>query len=417
MRASLRDKYASKLEQNPLDYTLRPTMPQLHLYRWLSVVLITLVVALPVATHAQPNVDPPCMNNIHFPAVYAPRMCPELILDHLTSQGIASISALTFAPDGSLYFARPATNQIMRLRPDGQGFFNAPEVFIDHLPEAPNGLAYDLLTQTWYISTDTMIVAAHNQDSTAADQRIIVSGLPGGVGGWLGNIRIGPDRRLYVAKASSCDACLEDDPRRAALLSFALDGSDPRIVARGLRNSYDFDWGPAHTLYIIDDERSWTLAELNAIPFPPNVNIITDFGWPRCDAKGSPVMTIPGADASYCAQTTRPMVTFPPDSHPTGITFYHGAAFPEYEGKLFVALAGSWNGLTTAGYEIDVINLDGPSPALRREIPFSTRSTPDAALTETSFYPYHLTGLAVSPEGWLYAAISEGRIYRFRLRI
>src|SRR5207247_10041822 len=150
-------------------------------------------------------------------------------------------------------------------------YVHSPERSASELAEPPNGLTYDASENTWYVAGDTTIVRLRdrNGDGVADEQRVIVGDLPGGSGGWLGNIRIGPDRRLYVAKASSCDACIESDPRRAALLSFALDGSEPQVVAHGLRDSYDFGWNATDgTLYIVDDERPTMPAELNALKEP-----------------------------------------------------------------------------------------------------------------------------------------------------
>ena len=41
----------------------------------------------------------------------------------------------------------------------------------------------------------------------------------------------GPDGRLYLGSGSTCDACVETDPRSAAILSFRPDGTDLRVVA------------------------------------------------------------------------------------------------------------------------------------------------------------------------------------------
>jgi hypothetical protein len=51
-----------------------------------------------------------------------------------------------------------------------------------------------------------------------------------------------------------------------------------------------------------------------------------------------------------------------------------------------------------------------------RILPDTPRNTADASLIRTSFYPYHLMAMAISPEGWIYVSIAEGRIYRFRPR-
>lgn len=393
-----------------------PYQGLVHMRSW----LVCCVVCLLMAPQSVAAEEPSCIPSVKW--LFAIGFCAETIVpddpkvERLESQGIASISALAFTADGTLYFARPATSEIVRLAPDGKGRFLSPQIFASKLPEPPNGLAYDPVDHTWYVSADTTITRLRDNDhnGVADEQRVIVDNLPGGAGGWLGNTRIGPDRRLYVAKASSCDACTETDPRRAALLSFALDGSDARIVARGLRDSYDFDWSPATgDLYLVDNERSTLPAELNVVgaPMPPGG---VDFGWPLCDSKNRPLA---GGSPNACASTIPPVVTFDPGSHPTGLVFYRGAAFPEYQGQLLVALAGSWNTATISGYELMLVPLkDGKATIPRRILPTTPRVTSDAAQGMTSFYPYHIAALAISPEGWIYTAIAEGRIYRFRPR-
>ncbi|MCC7452492.1 MAG: hypothetical protein IT324_34140, partial [Anaerolineae bacterium] len=236
--------------------------------RYLQRITYLLIVTLLLTTTQIHSVaaDPVCKPGILF--LYKPfDWCAETILE-MTSPGIAAYSGMVFGTDGTLYIARTVTGEIISLMPDSG---NPPRIFASNLPEPPNGLAYDKADNTFYVSGDTTITLLRDRDEDGAadDIRIIVRDLPGGSGGWLGNIRIGPDRRLYVAKASACDTCVESNPRRAALLSFALDGSDPRIVARGLRDSYDFDWNPANSkLYIIDNERPDLPAELNVIDQP-----------------------------------------------------------------------------------------------------------------------------------------------------
>src|SRR5437899_1731478 len=84
-----------------------------------AILIIRLVGTMPV--HALPA----CQNNVIYPRV-PPEMCPETTIDYTFTPGIASITALTFGPDGSLYFARPATSEIVRLKPDADGILAAP---------------------------------------------------------------------------------------------------------------------------------------------------------------------------------------------------------------------------------------------------------------------------------------------------
>ena len=48
--------------------------------------------------------------------------------------------------------------------------------------------------------------------------------------------------KLYVSVGSSCNACIEKEEVRAAVLEMNPDGSDAQIFARGLRNSVGIKW-------------------------------------------------------------------------------------------------------------------------------------------------------------------------------
>ncbi len=48
--------------------------------------------------------------------------------------------------------------------------------------------------------------------------------------------------KLYVSIGSSCNACIEKEEVRAAVLEMNPDGSDTKIFARGLRNSVGIKW-------------------------------------------------------------------------------------------------------------------------------------------------------------------------------
>src|SRR5258706_5314609 len=182
---------------NELAYSILRLFMRIHRVFFLLALLITLSAAGPMRT------DPPCSANVRFPR-RPPGMCPENVVNYDYIPGITSISALAFGSDGALYFARPTTSEIVRLAPDETGFITVqnanPQVFAGKLPEPPNGLTY--FDDAWYISGDTTITRVRdtNNDGSADVQEVIVRDLPGGVGGWLGNLHVGPDKRLYVAK-------------------------------------------------------------------------------------------------------------------------------------------------------------------------------------------------------------------------
>ena len=93
-------------------------------------------------------------------------------------------------------------------------------------------------------------------------------------------VRFGPDGAMYVTVGSSCNVCIEEDRRRAAMLRFQPDGSGDEIYATGLRNSVGFDWQPGTgDLYATDNGR-----DLLGDDIPPcELNRVVRggfYGWP-----------------------------------------------------------------------------------------------------------------------------------------
>lgn len=360
------------------------------------------------ATHAQS--EPPCENRFRNPYV-VPEICPEYVLENFARlsdapYGMDSVRNLAFDAEGALYFTSPAHRAVFRMRPKGDHRFAAPEKFAE-LPQAPNGIAYSGEQDAFFVSADSMIWRI-NRDGEVVT---LVDDLPKGAGGWLGQILIGSDRRLYVGKGSARGDGRDNDLRRGALLSFALDGSDMRIVAAGLRDPAAMvevgNW-----LYVLDNERALYPAELNRLKRGKTV----DFGFPQCNSLGQ--LVLPLAD---CSLTMGPILTFAPESTPSAMIYYDHPHFArlraDFQGSLIVALAGSWNAATISGYELIRVTFEDGVPTAHKFIPdYFGQSTSDAALLRASFYPYRVSGLTVSEEGWLYAAVADGYIYRFRLR-
>ena len=93
---------------------------------------------------------------------------------------------------------------------------------------------------------------------------------------------------LYVAVGSSCNACIEDDARRAAMLRYTPEGGFVDAYATGLRNSAGFDWSPATgVLYATENGR-----DMLGDDFPPcELNAIVEggfYGWPFANGANVP---------------------------------------------------------------------------------------------------------------------------------
>jgi glucose/arabinose dehydrogenase len=372
----------------------------------------------PIPTLAAPG--PACEYVYWGPLHNEKTTCVEIVYDHVTTPEAApELTGLAFAPDGTLYMALTARGEIWAMRDaDGDQFMDEPYQVADglHLPTALT--FYD---NALYVLSPDGVTRLDRSGAQFDSPVTLIADLSGPTGFWPGSIGIGPDQRLYVSLGASCDVCGPgSDIQPGVIVSYALDGSDRRVVATGLRDPADFAWNPADgTLWVVDTGRVRPAVTTGGPPDELNeVTVGADFGFPNCDMTPMP-------DDPTCANVEPPRVTFHHQSAPGGIAFYNHDGFPSWQGDLVVALRGSWNLPEPEGYALVVVGFDGANPdgSFSRIAPDSRPSSNYAryslgkyALSGLSFFPYHPADVAIDAQGWIYLSISEGRIFRFRPR-
>ena len=166
--------------------------------------------------------------------------------------------------------------------------------------------------------------------------------------------------KMYVSAGSSCNVCIEKDPRRAAVMEFAPDGSDRKIFAKGLRNAVGLAVNPkTDTVWVTVNGRDWLGDDL-----PPEVIVDLgkdggDAGWPYCYGDRVPDSKFTKPGDNRCKNVIAPKVQMQAHSAPLGLAFYEGSEFPrEYRNNIFVAFHGSWNRSVPTGYKIVRVKLD-----------------------------------------------------------
>jgi glucose/arabinose dehydrogenase len=181
----------------------------------------------------------------------------------------------------------------------------------------------------------------------------VVDDIPSGGGHWTRTIRFGPDGWMYLSIGSSCNACIEDDPRRGAILRYRPDGSGEQIFATGLRNSVGFDWHPVSgALYANDNGR-----DLLGDDFPPcelnQVQAGGFYGWPFANGANIPDPDLGYGQAARIAAAIPPVLDYPAHNSPLGLTFLRGTKLPlAYRNAAISALHGSWNRSSKDGYKV-----------------------------------------------------------------
>lgn len=199
-----------------------------------------------------------------------------------------------------------------------------------------------------------------------------IADLPGGGRHFTRTIALGPDNRLYVSIGSSCDTCVEEDPRRAAIYSMEKDGSDFRKFADGLRNAVFFTWHPV-------DGQMWATEmgrDFLGDDLPPDeINIVKEggwYGWPWFygnNIEDQKFINDTGAIPGYAKEPMPSHIDLQAHVSPLGLAFIpESTVWPEeYWYDLIVAYHGSWNRSEPVGYKLKRFRLDAEGNLQGRE--------------------------------------------------
>jgi glucose/arabinose dehydrogenase len=274
-------------------------------------------------------------------------------------------------PAGDLLVSVPREGRIVLLDRDrdGDGRSDGQRTLLEEL-NRPHGME---IHDGWLYVGETDAVGRARFDVetgtvTGGFERV-VTGLPDGGNHWTRTVRIGPDGWLYVSVGSSCNACIEEDERRAAILRFRPDGSEGEVFAAGLRNAVGFDWRPGtDEFYATDNGR-----DLLGDDYPPcELNRVVRggfYGWPFANGAREADPDHGTGREQEIASSIPPAHSFRAHNAPLGITFVREA--PEdsaLHGAALVALHGSWNRTRKDGYE--VVSLHWEADGSIREEPF-----------------------------------------------
>jgi glucose/arabinose dehydrogenase len=284
---------------------------------------------------------------------------PEFALT-LFADGLPGARVMAFDPRGAMLVSMPAAGKVVAL-PDADNNGRADRV-VDVVTglNRPHGLAFssDPAPRLYIAEKDR--VAAYDYDPVkmrvGAGQKIC--DLPAGGGHATRTLLFMPppdEDKLLISVGSSCNACREEDWRRAKILVIDKDGGQLQTFAAGLRNAVFMRVHPATgEIWATEMGRDY----LGDDRPPDEINIIKrghDYGWPYCYGKNVPdTELLAAADiAAACRDKTPSFLDIQAHSAPLGLDFFPAAGGPpQYRNALLVAYHGSWNRTVPTGYKI-----------------------------------------------------------------
>ncbi len=312
----------------------------------------------------------------------------------LVKSGLQGPRVIRRAPNGDLFVADSAANQIVVLRmKDGSAKPIADSVFASKGLDRPYGIAfYPLNNPRWvYVGNAGSVVRFPYRSGdlkASGPAETVVANVPSG-GHWTRDIVFSPDgTTLYLTVGSGSniagevkgpppgglDQWAQNEPLgemwgaekgRGTVLAFNPDGTNRRVYATGLRNCSGLAIEPTTgNPWCVVNERDGLGDNV-----PPDFATLVQqghfYGWPwfYIGYNEDPRAPLKGQRADLADQVTLPDVLFQAHSAPLGITFYDGKSFPAtYWGDAFVTMHGSWNRGTRTGYKIVRLKFENGLP-------------------------------------------------------
>ena len=294
-----------------------------------------------------------------------------------------------WTPEGDLLVSVPDDGGIMELRPDAAGTATVTPL-LSGLTD-PQGMAFARLDRGWvlYVAESGQIDRyPWGTHGISGARTVIAKNLPdldpdGDDVHRPKDVAVAANGTVYFNVGSSSNANPDDrtmSPRRAVIMTVRPNGTNLRVVERGVRNGEGLAVAPNGTVWTAVNER-------DNIPYPAHnayggykdafgrviqsyvdnhppdevvpVTAGRDLGWPYCDPDqddNSPsgsladiplvanALTNPGGAKLDCASLAPVAVGLPAHSAPLGMAFLEGSKIrAPWSGGAVVAIHGSWD--------------------------------------------------------------------------
>src|ERR1700686_4282676 len=142
---------------------------------------------------------------------------------------------MAFSPGGVLLVSESGERKVVALPDPKQAGKAERTVSVLSGLNEPHGLAF-YEGKLYVAENDKVRRYEWDEANLRASSSKTLADLPSG-GGHSTRSLVFHGGKIYVSAGSSCNVCIEKDPRRAAVTQFNPDGSGQKIFAKGLRNA------------------------------------------------------------------------------------------------------------------------------------------------------------------------------------
>lgn len=300
--------------------------------------------------------------------------------------GIKTPRFLAIGPDNTLFVSVPKEGKIIACRDtNGDGTYETQTPFV--AGKEPSSIMQGVQWHDgwlWFAQLNGISKARDTNGDGKADEEVQVIGadrLPTGArGGHMWRALLIHKGRIYTHVGDQTNAT--DEPieasERKKIWSFALDGSDKKLFASGIRNTEKFSvrpgtdelWGVDHDIdnmaAKLEGEKKFGQPITDHNP-PAELNHYVEggfYGHPWILGKNQPNLNFLNEPRlmEYAKMTTVPEWLLPAHSSANSLTFYNGDKFPNARGDLFVAFKGGWNASAKVGYCVSRLLFENGHP-------------------------------------------------------
>lgn len=296
--------------------------------------------------------------------------------------GTGNVTYVSVPKEGKIYACKDG---------NGDGEFESQTVFVEG--KDPKQIVQAMQWHEgwlWFAGLNSISKARDTDGDGVADEEVLVLGedkLPTAPqSGHMWRALLIHKGRIYTHVGDQTNATDEpiDASERKKLISFAMDGSDKKVFASGIRNTERFVvrpgtdeiWGVDHDIDMLGWEMEGDRKDGQPITDhnpPAEMNHYQEghfYGHPWIVGKNMPNLMFINHPKllDYARMNTIPEWLMPSHCSANSMLFYKGDGIPGAHGDAFVAQKGGWNATEKVGYCLSRVYFENGHPWGERKV-------------------------------------------------